>query len=146
MIKPLRFAFFVAALSACSPTIDMRGNLPSPEALAQIKPGTTTQDEVMTLLGTPSSTMTYGGEVWHYISAKTEYVAFTKPEEKERTVVTIAFDTDGKVKEVTKLGLKDGKQVDTVSRETPSAGKEMTIIEQLVGNIGRFKKDAQDGK
>jgi outer membrane protein assembly factor BamE (lipoprotein component of BamABCDE complex) len=146
MNKPLLSAFVAAALAACTPIVELRGNLPTPEALAQIKPGETTQDEVMTLLGTPSTTMTYGGEEWHYISSKTEYVAFLAPVEKERTVISIAFDLDGKVKTMDRRGLKDGKAVETVSRETPSAGKEMSVIEQLVGNVGRFKKDAEGKK
>ena len=87
--------------------------------------------------------MNYGEETWLYVSAKTETVSFFKPEEKERTVISVNFDKTGKVKDVVKRSLADGKEIDTVSRETPSAGKEMSLLEQLLGNVGRFSKDAK---
>ena len=141
----LRPAFLAAALllgaNGCAPTIDIRGNNPLPDSMALIKVGETTQDEVLTLLGTPSSTMNYGEEVWHYISSRIETTAFFTPEEKERKVVSIFFDTNSKVRNVTTLTLADGRVVDSVSRVTPTAGKDLSVIEQLLGNVGKFSKD-----
>ena len=137
---PLR-SFVVAGICAlaigCSPIVDTRGNLPSNERLAQVKPGRT-RDQVLNLLGTPSSTAAFGDETWYYISNRTETVAFFKPEEVERKVVAIEFDRGGTVTKVRTLGLDEGKQVDLVERETPTAGNEMTLLQQLIGNIGRF--------
>jgi outer membrane protein assembly factor BamE (lipoprotein component of BamABCDE complex) len=148
MKMPVRLPFAAAIISimafqACAPIVDQRGNLPLPEALAQIKPGKTSEDEVMSLLGSPSTTMNYGEETWHYVSSRTETMAFFKPEEKERTVISISFDKAGKVKELVKRTLADGQTVETVSRETPTAGKEMSALEQLLGNVGKFSKDAK---
>jgi len=137
-------AFALAATllaGACTPSVDLRGNLPTPENLAQIKAGKTTRDEVQTLLGSPSATATYGEESWQYISARTETTAFFKPELKDRKVVSISFDKSGVVKDVVLRGMDDGITVQTVDRETPTAGKELSILEQLVGNIGKFSKD-----
>lgn len=131
------------ATSACTPTIDNRGNLPTPEALAQVKPGQSTEDDVQALLGTPSTTMNYGEEVWHYISDETKSVAFFTPRELKRKVVSIYFGKDGKVTRIATLGLKDGESVTPISRETPTAGKELTLLDQLLGNVGRFSKDAK---
>lgn len=143
---PLAFALSLALFAgACTPSVDLRGNLPSPDSLAQIKPGKTTRDEVQQLLGTPSSTATFGDESWQYISARTETTAFFKPEVKDRKVVSIAFDRSGVVKEVQQRGLEDGIAVKSVDRETPTAGKELSILEQLVGNVGKFSKDAKGG-
>ena len=136
-------ALAAVATSACTPTVENRGNLPTPEALAKIKPGLTTEDEVQALLGTPSSTMTYGEDVWLYISMQTESVAFFTPEEKQRKVLSISFDKAGKVAKIDTLGLKDGETVTPISRETPTAGKQLSLIEQLLGNVGRFSKDAK---
>ena len=131
------------AVAACTPTIDNRGNLPAPEALAQIKPGHSTEDDVQALLGTPSTTMNYGEEVWHYISDETESVSFFAPRELKRKVVSIYFGKDGKVTRIAILGLKDGEKVTPIARETPTAGKELTVLDQLLGNVGRFSKDAK---
>jgi len=127
--------------TACAPMVDLRGNNPMADSLEKIKVGETSQDEVMALLGTPSTTVTYGDEVWHYISSRTETVAFFAPEEKERKIVSIFFGPTNKVTNVTILTLKDGKAVQTVSRETPTAGKELSVFEQLIGNVGKFSKD-----
>lgn len=141
---PLAFAIALSLLAgACTPAVDLRGNLPTPESLAQIQPGKTTRDEVQTLLGTPSTTATFGDESWQYISSRTETTAFFKPEVKDRKVVSISFDRSGVVKDVVQRGLEDGVDVKIVERETPTAGKELSILEQLVGNVGKFSKDAK---
>jgi len=144
LIRPIPLAFALAFslfAGACTPTVDLRGNLPDPESLAQIQPGKTTRDEVQALLGTPSTTAAFGEESWQYISLRTETTAFFKPEVKDRKVISISFDRSGVVKEVIERGLEDGIPVQAVERETPTAGKELSILEQLVGNIGKFSKD-----
>ncbi len=40
--------------------------------------------------------------------------------------------------------LADGKDISMVSRITPTAGKEMTILEQIMGNVGRFSGPRQE--
>jgi len=148
MKKTIARAFLAAVIGAtvaCTPTVDTRGNLPHPEDLAKITAGKTTREEVQTLLGTPSSTLLYGGESWQYISSTFETTAFFKPELKERKVVAFYFDDAGIVKSVTYRGMEDGKEIVLVDRETPTAGKELGILEQLMGNIGRFSKDGGGG-
>ena len=45
---------------------------------------------------------------------------------------------DGRVDKISRLDETDGREVDLVKRETPSAGRELGLLEQLFGNIGRF--------
>jgi outer membrane protein assembly factor BamE (lipoprotein component of BamABCDE complex) len=145
LILPVLLAAFIGGTSACTPTIDNRGNLPHPDDLAKIVAGTTTRDEVQVLLGTPSSSMNYGDESWQYISSVSETTAFFKPEVKDRKVVSINFDMQGIVKNVTYKGLNDGQEIVLVDRETPTAGKELGILEQLMGNVGRCSKPSSGG-
>lgn len=144
-IKPyaLALAAFVA-VAGCTPQVDQRGNLPDPDQVQLIKPGKSTRDDVLAALGTPSSTMNYGGETWHYISARTETTAFFKPELKDRRVLSIVFDQNGVVRDLSAKGMEDGQEVQNVERITPTAGKELSILEQLLGNVGRFSKDAAE--
>ena len=37
------------------------------------------------------------------------------------------------------LGLEDAQKIEMVDRVTPTAGKELTILKQIFGNIGRFE-------
>jgi outer membrane protein assembly factor BamE (lipoprotein component of BamABCDE complex) len=131
-------SFGLLALVGCAPTVDQRGNLPEPAKLAEIKPGVTTKDAVSQLLGTPSTVSTFNDKTWYYISRRTEQVSFFDPDVLDQQVVAVAFDDGGVVREVEHLGLADSRTVDPSTRVTPSAGRELGIIEQLVGNIGRF--------
>lgn len=146
----MRFSFplmaaLLGCMIGCTPTFDNRGNLPHPEDLAKIVAGQTTRDEVQQLLGSPSSSLNYGNESWQYISQRLESVAFFKPDLLERKVVAIDFDAQGVVTRVVIKGLEDGQDIVIVDRETPTAGKELTILEQLMGNVGRFSKsDSND--
>jgi outer membrane protein assembly factor BamE (lipoprotein component of BamABCDE complex) len=126
------------ALAACTPTIDQRGNLPEPAKLAEIKPGETTKDAVSHILGTPSTVSTFNDKTWYYISRRTEQVSFFSPDVLDQQVVAVAFDDSGVVREVEHLGLADSRTVDPSPRVTPSAGRELGLMEQLVGNVGRF--------
>ncbi len=131
------------AATACQPIIEMRGNLPPAEQLALIKVGVTNRDEVQALLGTPSNVAPFGDETWHYISSVFEKKTFFEPEMKERTVISVVFDRSGIVRVMDAKGMADGKDVTPVDRETPSAGKEMTILQQMMGNVGKFSKDSK---
>jgi outer membrane protein assembly factor BamE (lipoprotein component of BamABCDE complex) len=138
-----RAPLFVAAavcafvLAACQPTLDTRGYVPDRDALEQVRPGQQ-KAEVQNLLGTPSSVTPFGDEVWLYISRKVRTVAFFKPEVLEQNVVAVEFDRNGVVNDVRHYTLADGQIIEPVDRKTPAPGRELTFLEQLVGNIGKF--------
>jgi len=129
------------AATACAPQIATHGNLPDPERLAEVVPGQITKGEVAEILGSPSSIAAFDEETWYYISERKETTAFLAPDVTDRKVVIIRFDDKGVVSAVDFLGLEDGRKVELVERATPTAGNEMTILEQLLGNMGRFNKD-----
>ena len=128
----------ILALSACSPTTATRGNLPDPELVAAIEPGTTSLTEVRASLGTPSTTATFGTPVWYYMSERTETLAFFRPEVIERQIIAIVYDDAERVKDVVTYTEADGEPIELVSRVTPTAGNEFTFLQQLFGNLGRF--------
>jgi outer membrane protein assembly factor BamE (lipoprotein component of BamABCDE complex) len=143
-VRSLLACVVLGIASGCSSVIDARGNQPAPERLAEIKPGRFTKADVTALIGTPSSTTTFGDDRWYYISSKMETFAFFKPDELEREVVEIDFDRKGTVTAVHQLGLQDGKQVSISTRETPTAGRDMSVLEQLLGNVGKFNAKSKD--
>ncbi|MBB4266989.1 outer membrane protein assembly factor BamE [Roseospira visakhapatnamensis] len=130
----------VLAAGACSPDLRARGNNPTDDRLAQIEPGKQTRREVASLLGSPSTTATFDSETWFYISAQTRQYAIFKREEMERRIIAITFDEGGTVKTVRELTLEDGRDIAMLGRETPTMGNEMGILEQLMGNLGRFEE------
>lgn len=134
-------ALLLLLTAACAPRDDYRGTSIDEEKLKQVVVGQTTEAQVATLLGSPSTSSTFPdwGTTYYYISSETEAVAFLAPEVIDQQVLAIAFDkSSGKVKDIKRYGLKDGKQIAFVDRETPTRGKELTVLEQLFGNFGRF--------
>ena len=100
--------------------------------------------QALALIGTPASTSVFGDERWYYISSRIETFAFFKPEELDRHVIEISFDNAGTVSSIRTLGLQDGRDVSMAAGETPTAGKDLTLIEQLIGNVGKFNKPDKD--
>jgi len=133
-----------SGLAACSPTIDYRGYLPPKNALQQIQPGMS-KTEVEALLGSPSTTATinFSGDSYYYISSIVEQRSFLDPQEVDRTVVAIRFGQLDQVESFAQYGLQDGQIVDFNTRKTPTHGKEMTILQQMFSNIGRFSPGTQ---
>ena len=121
-----------------------RGYVADDRLLEQVKVGSSAE-QVLVVLGTPTSTSTVGGSAWYYISQTTDRVAFYKPRVIKRDVVAIKFDpADEKVASVNTYTLRDGKVIAYNGRETPTRGREMTILEQLLGNVGRGGMLPQD--
>ena len=131
------FTFFLSG--ACSPRLDTRGNLPNKDLLANIEIGHVHKNQVLKLIGSPSTTELFDGESWYYISEQTSTKAFFEPKIISRKIVIIRFDGKGIVKKIETVGLDAGRKIVMVDRKTPTAGEEMTILKQLFGNIGRFE-------
>ena len=81
---------------------------------------------------------TFKNETWYYIGGRVKTVSFFKPEFLDRKIVIVKFNSAGVVDSVESRDAPTDKEVKLVERETPTKGKELTIIKQLIGNIGRF--------
>jgi outer membrane protein assembly factor BamE (lipoprotein component of BamABCDE complex) len=131
-------------LTACSPRIDTRGNLPDPDIVRELQPGLHDRDQVAQILGSPSTVGTFDDSTWYYISKRTETVAFFDPEIVDQQVLAVHFDNAGVLSEVKVYGYDDGREIEPVERVTPTSGREITILQQLFGNIGRFNRTAEE--
>ncbi len=125
-------------LAACSREITVRGNMPDPDDVATIEPGITTRSEVARLLGSPSTVSSFRDRTWYYIGQRQTKFAFLDPDILERSVLVVQFDDLGTVEDTKLFTLEDGESIEVVSRETPTEGREFGLLEQLLGNIGRF--------
>ena len=124
--------------AACTAQLDTHGDHIEADRLAQIRPGAQTREDIAQLLGSPSSTSVFDDERWYYISDIVETRSIFDREVKERQVVTIRFNREGVVSEVDDFGLERGREIELVERETPSFGESVNIINQVMGNLGRF--------
>ncbi len=122
-------------LAACTPVVNQRGYLPDPQVVQSIAVGKDTKETVKTRLGDPSTAATFNNDVWYYISSREEQLAFFEPQVLSRDVLAIEFNKDGQVADVRHYGLKDGHVIAFVSRETPTKGRELTLIQQLFNAV-----------
>ena len=137
---PLLVAVSLAGLSAaCAPTIGNNGFQAIDAKPQDVVAGTDTKETVLAKLGSPSTTSTFEpDQVWYYISQTTEKYTYNLPKVSTRTVAEITFVPQGdQVASVRTLGLTDGEQIDMNRNETPTRGRELTVLEQLLGNVGR---------
>lgn len=125
-------------VSACAPTLTVQGFVPDEEVLATIEAGTDTKDAVVSKLGSPSTVATFDDDTWIYFNRRTETFAFFEPRVIDQQVVAINFDDTGRVEEIKRYTLEDGRLIDPVTRTTPTHGRELGLLKQLFGNIGRF--------
>ncbi len=144
---PLLAAILLGAapIGGCGAQIDRHGHVFIDIDLDQLQPGMSKSD-VQTVLGSPDTQSTIGGEAYYYISTTTKTVAFLKPREVDREVVAVYFDRTERVRDVARYGQKDGIIVDYNDDETPARGKDLSFLEQVFGNLSNrqmFKDQRQ---
>jgi len=128
----------VGAVSACSPTVATRGNLVSDNKIAQVKPYYATRYDVNAQWGPPTTIAPFDDNTWYYIGARKETMGIFKEETAEQRIIRVKFDEYDTVIEIAELDPKNAQTVEMVERTTPTAGKEFTLLQQLIGNVGRF--------
>ena len=132
----------IAMIAGCATSVEQRGNLPLPEKLAEIQPGTTNKDQVIKILGSPSSISIFSDKSWYYISRRTGQFAFFDPDVIDQQVYIVNFDDQGVVKAVDHKGMQDARAIEPVPRATPAPGRELTFLEQVIGNVGKFNSSS----
>jgi outer membrane protein assembly factor BamE (lipoprotein component of BamABCDE complex) len=131
-----------AAIGGCASDVEQRGNLPPQDKITEIHPGATTKDEVTKILGSPSSISVFNDKTWYYISRRTGQFAFFDPSVLDQQVYVITFDDQGVVQAIGHKSLDDGQEITPVARATPAPGRELSFLEQVIGNLGKFNSGA----
>lgn len=137
-VVSLALALALVGLAACAPQVSQHGHTIDPDSLARITPGVTSREEVARLLGSPSALATFEDGRWYYVTQRRESRSFFQSRITEQDVVTVSFDDRGIVRDVERHGMDQAMAVDPERDVTRTLGNELTIVEQLIGNIGRF--------
>ena len=131
---------------ACSPKIDARGHVDAQQSIEKIQVGRSYRQDVMQMLGSPSTTSTFGEERWYYVTAQKEAFGFLAPEVTKQQVTQITFNEDGMVTDIQRRGIKDRRDIEITQDTTPTEGHQLGFFEQLLGNVGRFNKPPQEAR
>jgi len=137
MLRPAAAAALVCALigSGCTQNYQ-RGYILAEGALEQVPLGAP-QEQVLIALGTPSTVATVSGEVFYYISARTEQTSFFPEKTVDQRVVAVYFDKNRRVQRIANYGVEDGKIIDFISRTTPTSGQEMSYLTYVFKIFGK---------
>jgi outer membrane protein assembly factor BamE (lipoprotein component of BamABCDE complex) len=148
-LKPICFALAAVSLMACNPVLRTHGYVPTKDKPQAVNPETDTKASVLARLGNPSVKSTFDEDidedVWFYMNTVRQRYAYLRPQIEERSITAISFNEDGKVITVAEYGIEDGQYVNYVDRETPTRGRELSVLEQVFGTIGRLPTDRIGG-
>jgi outer membrane protein assembly factor BamE (lipoprotein component of BamABCDE complex) len=112
-----------------------RGYVLPDGALEQIPLGAS-QEQVLLVLGTPSTVATVSGEAFYYISQKADRpISFMQTSITDQRVVAVYFDRNRRVQRLAEYGMRDGKVIDFVTNTTPTSGTENTFISYIFRTI-----------
>jgi outer membrane protein assembly factor BamE (lipoprotein component of BamABCDE complex) len=134
------------SLGACAPITSYSGfQAIDADPAKDVKVGGDTKSTVRGKLGSPSATSTFDPNIWFYMNQVKERVAFERPKVVARKVTAIAFDKDSEqVVAVNNYTLKDGRVIAFNEHETPTLGRQLSILEQVLGTVGRGSMLPQD--
>ena len=137
----LRRAVFITAIAAvasCTTLTRSHGFVPLPEDLAQMTVGVTTRDDIVTLVGPPTTAGAANGNTLYYVQSERSRFGPFEPEVTNREVVAISFTQSGVLSNIERFGLQDGRVVVLSRRITDDGIADVTFIGQLLGTIGRI--------
>jgi outer membrane protein assembly factor BamE (lipoprotein component of BamABCDE complex) len=108
-----------------------RGYIVPEGALEQVPLGAS-QEQVLIVLGTPSTVATVSGEAFYYISQRAEQpLAFMPIGVTNQRVIAVYFDKNRRVERLADYGIKDGRVFDAIGRTTPTSGAEMSYLNYI---------------
>ena len=125
-------------VAACSPIYRDHGYTPPESQLAQLTLGESTKEHVLEVAGSPFTTNDNYGETWFYVSSRFSQEGYRETKEVDRRLVAISFDAEGRVANVQRYALRDGRTVALSRRITETSAGRLTFIDQLLRGLGRL--------
>lgn len=140
--------FAMAATAACGLETHQSGDLPTKARLNAVRTGHT-KEAVVRLLGQPAyragvADGVKDGSFFVYAKIRKESRAFLDPKETDREIYVISFNAQNKVTDVTYLTAADGIDVSYDPTETKAGGRELSTLEQIAKNFGRYDAGGRD--
>jgi len=152
-IKHLRFSFKILPifllsiifLNSCSDELESRGYVTKFSKFEEIKKGQSKQ-EILSQFGSPAIISKAGDETWIYAGSEYTKETFFEPQLRGYNAFKISFDSAGLVKGVTQKDINDRKEIELSDEITETGGNEVTFIQQLLGNLGKYNPAGAAGR
>lgn len=144
ILRPAAVAVFSVMLVCCSPILSRHGFIPENDVVEKLRPGVHDRDSVTSLFGSPTTVADFDGEIWLYVKRESEQIAFLPEKLLNQSVLAVRFNKNGIVSGFERLEIEDGKTIKPVERKTLTRGRELGLIEQIIGNLGRFSNQNEN--
>ncbi len=142
MAKIFFLILILFTCSCCIKTAYTSGHLFEEDELSALHKAKYKQD-IENILGSPTSTSTFGQETWYYITTKKEQIAFLQAKVIEQNIIEITFNSDNSINKVYRYNEKDAKPLELVEEYTVSKGTESRTMQKFFYNVGRFRDNKQ---
>ena len=126
------------AISGCTATIRNHGYIPPEEDLQELVVGIDTRASVEDVVGSPTAGGILEGGNYFYVRSTVRTFGPRRPEVVDRQVLAISFDENGVLSNIESFGLEDGRVVTLSRRVTDSNIKGISLLRQLLGNLGNI--------
>ncbi len=146
--RALAAASMLATVAGCSwfeTPPQARGNRVQADSLKELTPGVSTRADVTALLGSPTAKATFDDNQWIYIGSLTRPEVGRTQGVISQDVVLVTFNGQGGLEGMTRLAQTAALPVSGGARATPSPGSEASVLQQLLGNVGRFNPGGLGG-
>lgn len=130
-------------IAGCTPTTVQRGNMLKDSQIAKVEEGVHTRSDVAKLLGSPTTVAPFNEDIWYYIGQETEKSGILDPEVVQERIVAVTYNDQGVVENVADID-NERLNIPVEGAVTKTHGNDLTVMQQLLGNLGRFNpQDAQ---
>ncbi|MGQ0526638.1 MAG: outer membrane protein assembly factor BamE [Alphaproteobacteria bacterium] len=127
----------LSILGACAPVVAQRGNMLEDYQTGKIVTGIHTRSDVLRILGSPTTTAPFDENTWYYMGQETQKKGIFDPEVAKEKIFVVTFDDTGVVQNIEQAA--NGRiDVPVATNKTATHGSELTFMQQLLGNLGRF--------
>lgn len=138
MKKSLLFLPLLFCLVSCAPKKQTHGYMPTPSQVALLKPGVSSKAQVVQLIGTPAFINDFADNRWNYVAFRTEQIGFEKPDIVNYDVLQLVFNDEQILQSLQQSNRDSLVELSYDTEATPASGREMGLMEQFLGNIGKF--------
>lgn len=137
-LRVIALGLVISASVACTPLFRDHGYIPPESDLAQLVVGQDTRESVLALVGPPTTAGLLNDQGYYYVQSRFRHFGPLEPQEIEREVLVISFDTGGLVTNIERFGLEQGRVVALSRRVTDDNIADTPFLRQLLGAVGRF--------
>lgn len=125
-------------LTACN-VGNSTGYVPTATEIREIQIGQETQASIVEKFG-PPAIIGENQDSWYYVSSQRKYPGPLPTVESSRRILAIRFDGDV-VAGVSEFDQEQGQDVPISRYTTETGGRELTLLQQLLGSFGNFSAE-----